>query len=267
MADHAVEDEEPLSLAEDFVSAARELSSETEVEAVLERICQLAMEYVPDCRHAAVSLAERRGRISTHGATDELPAEVDRIQYATGEGPCLEVMTSGTVVSVSDLQSDERWPTFARQVVDATNVRAMIAFRLYTEERNYGALNLYSTQPGAFDGAEDVARWGSIYAAHASLALEGARKQQNLRAALESRESISIAVGVLMANQKISRHQAFDILRRASQRMNVKLRDVADAIAGQDETITSAAIEELVADELVGAEREVEPSAEEEKGA
>lgn len=257
-------EEESLRLAEDFVAAARELGAEPDVESVLARICQLAQAYVPDCRHAAISLVERRSRISTHGATDELPAQVDRIQYDAGEGPCMEVISGPTVVSVTDLDTDGRWPTFARRVVAETGVRSMIVFRLFTDERTYGALNLYSTQPGTFDEADDVERWGAIYSAHASLALEAARKQQNLRAALASRESISIAVGVLMANENISRQRAFDILRRASQRMNVKLRDIADAIAGQDEVVTSTALQDLIAEELLFGDEEPH---EEQKGA
>lgn len=48
-----------------------------------------------------------------------------------------------------------------------------------------------------------------------------------LTEALESRDVIGQAKGILMASQGISVDEAFDILRRASQRLNVKLRDVA----------------------------------------
>lgn len=48
-----------------------------------------------------------------------------------------------------------------------------------------------------------------------------------LREALTSRDLIGQAKGILMASEGVSADEAFDILRRASQRMNVKLRDVA----------------------------------------
>lgn len=48
-----------------------------------------------------------------------------------------------------------------------------------------------------------------------------------LTEALESRDVIGQAKGILMASQGISADEAFNILRRASQRLNVKLRDVA----------------------------------------
>ncbi len=41
---------------------------------------------------------------------------------------------------------------------------------------------------------------------------------------------IGQAKGILMAEKDISADEAFDILRRASQRMNVKLREVAERI-------------------------------------
>ncbi len=54
-----------------------------------------------------------------------------------------------------------------------------------------------------------------------------------LRTALESRDVIGQAKGILMARQGISADEAFDLLRRASQRSNVKLRDVAaQVVAG-----------------------------------
>ncbi len=49
----------------------------------------------------------------------------------------------------------------------------------------------------------------------------------HLELALESRGVIERAKGVLIARQGCDQDQAFDILRRASQRLNRKLRDIA----------------------------------------
>lgn len=51
-----------------------------------------------------------------------------------------------------------------------------------------------------------------------------------LTQALESRDVIGQAKGILMARERCTSDEAFDILRRASQRMNTKLRDVAEQI-------------------------------------
>ena len=45
-----------------------------------------------------------------------------------------------------------------------------------------------------------------------------------------SRDVIGMAKGIVMAQQRVSDEQAFDLLRRASQRMNVKLRNLAQQV-------------------------------------
>ena len=48
-----------------------------------------------------------------------------------------------------------------------------------------------------------------------------------LERALESRDIIGQAKGILMARQRITADAAFALLVRASQRTNIKVRDVA----------------------------------------
>lgn len=56
-------------------------------------------------------------------------------------------------------------------------------------------------------------------------------KIANLTAALVTARRIGLAMGILMQARKISEHDAFGLLRAASQQENVKLRDVADRVA------------------------------------
>jgi hypothetical protein len=61
-----------------------------------------------------------------------------------------------------------------------------------------------------------------------AMALTAAREEAvNLRAAQESNRDIGVAIGILMARYLLTREQAFDALRIASQRSNAKLRDLA----------------------------------------
>ncbi len=101
-----------------------------------------------------------------------------------------------------------------------------------------GALNLYSTKPGAFDDT-DIAL-GSVFAAHAAVALSTALHDEQMEEALQSRDVIGQAKGILMAREGITADAAFDTLRRASQRLNVKLRDVADQVTHTGESPRSA---------------------------
>jgi hypothetical protein len=229
----------PFDVAEDFAGLARVLNGGGDLDETLERICSMVVERLPGECHAGVAILDPRRRLSTRGATDPLPPAVDRHQYETHEGPCLDVVDSLEMVTVPDLGGDRRWPQFAMRAVKDTGVRSMMSFRLFTTERVLGGLNLYSEVPGAFSSDSPAAHWGKVYAVHASLALAGARAQADLKAALESRETISVAIGLLMARENVSRQEAFDILRRASQRMNIKLRDVAAKVAGGEASVLS----------------------------
>ena len=53
---------------------------------------------------------------------------------------------------------------------------------------------------------------------------------EHLRQALASREVIGQAQGILIERERITADQAFDLLRRASQHLNVKLREVAQDV-------------------------------------
>ncbi len=85
-----------------------------------------------------------------------------------------------------------------------------------------GALNLYSTQPDAFDD-RDVAV-ATVFAAHAAVAWSTSQAIENLKAGMVTRQLIGQAVGLLMVRQDMSEADALDALRRASQRLNIKLR-------------------------------------------
>jgi AmiR/NasT family two-component response regulator len=56
-------------------------------------------------------------------------------------------------------------------------------------------------------------------------------RQTQFRVALDSRDVIGQAKGILMERRGLPADQAFDVLRRASQDLNVKLRDVAATLA------------------------------------
>jgi GAF domain-containing protein len=217
-----------VALAESFATVARALLAEPTVEDTLRTICTLAVETADGCEHAGVSLL--RGEVfETPASTGEVPRLVDLLQSETGEGPCVDAVRDHAAVHVDDLATDDRWPAFGPRAVDRTGVRSVLTCRLFVESDTIGALSLYSTQPRAFD--DDVVRYGVVFAAHAAIALSGAQRLEGQEMAIRSRDVIGQAKGILMARQGVSEDRAFDMLRRASQRLNVKLRDVAQRIA------------------------------------
>lgn len=104
----------------------------------------------------------------------------------------------------------------------------MLAFQLYVDGDNLGALNLYARSAGAFD--DESEHVGQLFAAHAALAYEGARKQAGLARSVASRQVIGQAQGILMERHKVTADQAFAMLVRVSQYSNTKLRDIAEQL-------------------------------------
>ncbi len=74
---------------------------------------------------------------------------------------------------------------------------------------------------------------GSVFAVHASVAMAAARREESLEQKAETRDVIGRAKGILMARSRVTDDEAFAMLKAASQRMNVKVRDVARHIAEQ----------------------------------
>ena len=66
-----------------------------------------------------------------------------------------------------------------------------------------GALNLYSGEPNAFDIDSENLALG--YATHVGLALSAIDKERNLRKAMDSREMIGQAMGILMERHRDDR--------------------------------------------------------------
>lgn len=217
-------------LANQFASVARALESEPTVEATLQRVVEIARLIVPGCHHAGITVL-RRGKPETPAATDEVSGEVDKVQYETGEGPCLSAIVEQHTFRTGDLLAETRWPKFSKPAVERTGVRSVLAYRLFTSEDTFGALNLFSRERDAFD--DDSVGVGTILAAHAALAFARAREREQisgLEQAVASNRAIGMAIGILMAIRRVGQDEAFDLLRTVSQRTNRKLREIADEV-------------------------------------
>lgn len=229
---------EELTELEDTISQiAVALFAPGTVEGTLQRIVELAQRAVDGCEAAGIMLLDA-GNISTLAASTELVVKVDQIQIDAGEGPCLDAAAQTTAFYANDLLDEQRWPTFAPAAV-AAGIRSVLAYSLSAERPS--VLNLYATLPAAF-GATDRAK-GQIFATLAGLALDSAQERAadaeiagNLTEALRTRELIGQAQGILMERERLTAEQAFAVLRRASQHLNVKLREVAETLVETGET-------------------------------
>jgi transcriptional regulator with GAF, ATPase, and Fis domain len=213
---------------ETFAEVARALLAEKDVQHTLQRIVDLAVETIDGCDFAGITFM-RDSTVSTPAATGDVPVRVDAIQYETGEGPCLDAIREHEVFVTGDLGAEARWPRFSHRAHDETGVTSMLCFRLFVDGDTLGALNLYSKAEDAFD--DDARAVGLVFAAHAAVALSSAMHDEQMDEALRSRDVIGQAKGILMAREGLTADQAFEMLRQASQRLNVKLRQLAEEIA------------------------------------
>lgn len=219
-------------IAAEFSGLAHQLAQHDAADGVLQAIVVHAKRSIPGTEDAAITVQRAEESYITVAATGELPGRVDAIQYQTGQGPCLAAIRDHHTFLVDDYRSDQRWPLFATRAVEETGVLSMLSHRLFLEEEEtIGALNLYSTKPDAFtDESLDVL---NLYATHAAVVLDAAKsriKSQHLERALASNRRIGMAIGILMSRYKLSAHDAFDVLRIASQNGHRKLSGVAEDV-------------------------------------
>ena len=226
---------EDMELAATFADVARVLLEEHDVDATLDRICQLAVKIITACDSAGISIAERT-RVTSRTRTDDIPRIVDDIQSETQQGPCVDAIKERETFVTGSLSAERRWPEFATRAYDETGIQSVLSVRLFASGDTMGALNLYSSRPDAFDD-HDVAL-ASVFAAHAAVAMATSLRAEQLEAKAATRDLIGMAKGIIVARQKVSEDEAFDILRRASQRMNVKLRELADRVVHPPEEPT-----------------------------
>jgi GAF domain-containing protein len=208
-----------------FADLARRLVGLRSVEETMAAIVHAAVE-VADCDHA--SLSHLRGQqLVSASSNDEVGELLDAVQTQTQEGPCLDAIRMGDVVVVNDLAGDTRYASYGPRAVEKTGVRSSLGVPLKDGRRTIGALNLFSDQLATFHGEPSQEALIAILAAHAAPALAAALYRQDMEAALKNRDLIGQAKGILMARLRLSDAAAFNLLVGASQRMNVKLTEVA----------------------------------------
>ncbi len=199
-----------------------------DLEETLGQIVSSAVATVPGVDAGSISMTQA-GRIETRHPTNDLVGKIDDRQSELHEGPCISALEdppeSGTVVA-DDLAGDDadRWPHFAPVAVEA-GYRALMSTQLSMAGGVRAALNLYSTTPGAFD--DEARTLAGLFGIQAALVLYGSQEAVHLQHAVDSRDLIGQAKGILMERFSVDDEAAFQMLVKSSQDTNVKLTAVA----------------------------------------
>ncbi len=169
----------------------------------------------------------------------------DGRQLQAQEGPSVDAFCTGAAVSTADVTTDLRWPALAR-LAGASPIRGVLAVPLGAADLT-GVLGLYSAEPHGFGPANR--RAAELLTAAVSGVLHNVAECEslqalaaNLRCALSSRAVIDQAKGVLMARFGVDAEGAFALLVTVSNRLNVKVRALAELVVeGHAEHLLAAA--------------------------
>ena len=230
---------ESSQVAGGLTELAASLLAVEDMNRALAHMAQIAVTVVPDGPSCGITVI-RNGRSVTEVYEGSVPAWVEEAQYERGDGPGLEAQRTGTVVVAQDLAAEDRWGDWPSVALEA-GVRGVYAHPLAADGEVLGALSLYAHEPNLFpDGVQRIA---AQFANPAALLLSGVLRRQSqsevisqLRAAMSTRAVIDQAIGIVMAQRRCGREEAFGILRRRSNESNVKLREVAANLVASFET-------------------------------
>lgn len=196
----------------------------------LDRVCLAVEDAIAGCDAVGVTIVlDDRPRTAAYTTATTL--EIDAVQYAVGDGPCLDAFRNRRENLVDLSVAEERWPMFTL-AAEQDDIKSLFAVPLVSGSQSFGAMNLYAFAVRAFDGADiTLVRLAASRAADAVAAvvqLVGARElAAQLESAMASRAVIEQAKGIIMGREGVDEGTAFEVLRRQSQDSNVKVRTVA----------------------------------------
>lgn len=202
---------------------ARSLHAEPDLKRTVQGIVTAVTNTVPGAEDAGVSLREGK-TLRTVAATSARIRQLNETEHVLQEGPCVEAEQMHRVYRIDDMVQETRWPRFAAAAIDA-GIHSMLGYRLFISGRTLGTLDLFSSEPDAFN--DDAERIGELFAAHAAIATIGSAEQAEWKTALNSRDVIGIAKGILMLREHLTDEEAFRLMITTSQNANIKIFDLA----------------------------------------
>ncbi|MEV5967043.1 ANTAR domain-containing protein [Kribbella sp. NPDC051952] len=226
-----------LELAQELAEIGR-LVDDDDVVTILNRFVSRVVLSVPECEEAAITVltSGTPDILARHHKTADAVAEPSRAALAAHlsatDGPLHETLLYAEPRHIGDLAADHRYPEFAAAAINA-GYRSCLLLPLPSAGTSAAAaFSLFSVKPDAFSSTSyDIVL---LFALNAGVAFDNVTLYDNstklieqLQAALHTRTIIGQAQGILMHRYEITSDIAFEVLKRASQDTNVKLRAVS----------------------------------------
>ena len=237
--------EERAALAAPLAQLAGLSVAGTDQHRLLGDVAVLLRDAVPAAGWASVTLGSPLE--PTLLGSDSTQAQAfDGHQLQAREGPSLDAYRSAVAVSTPDATTDPRWPALARLAAGRSPIRGVLAVPIDAAGLT-GVLTLYSPEPDSFGPASR--RAAELMATAITGVLHNAAECESLRAlaanlqrALSSRAVIDQAKGILMAGLGLDAEGAFARLVTVSNRLNVKVRVLAQLVVdGRADQLLAAA--------------------------
>jgi GAF domain-containing protein len=207
---------------------------DADADTVIAELAEHAAVEIPGAQYAGITVTRNGKHIETPAATHMYPMLLDKIQQRHQQGPCLTAAWEEKTIHVADLETDDRFPLYRQDALAETPIRSVMAFQLFIAGETMGALNVYAEEPHVFD--DESRNIGLVFAAHSSVAWNSARRDEQFKKALASRDVIGQAKGMIMERYGVDAVQAFDLLRKLSQDSNIPLIKVATELVADSQS-------------------------------
>lgn len=218
------------SLSCELVEVSR-LVDDDDVASVVDRLVKRAMRTIPGCEHVTVTVEIAGGKLETVCGNEIAALRHTPDEPSPWPGPILDAIRYREPRRVEDAETEQRWPGLRQRMRDA-GFRSCLALPLPAYRRPSVGCTLFSSLPNQF--TEHVMDLVLLFTLHAGATFDNAtlyddsrQLVDHLHTALATRDLIGQAKGVLMRNNSCSPDAAFELLRQASQRTNVKIRQLA----------------------------------------
>jgi GAF domain-containing protein len=176
---------------------------------------------------AGLMLSDSLQHLRTVAASDDRFAHLEDLQIRHQEGPCIEAFDTKELIGAPDLAQDHRWPLFGAAAVDR-GVRAVQASPLPYNQDAVGVVAVLSERARPWTPANELAllAFTDLAALLIASTLHGEEQSElagQLQGALNSRQVIEQAKGILMGTRGLSARSAYAELRSQARSQRRKL--------------------------------------------
>jgi GAF domain-containing protein len=180
---------------------------------------------------AGLMLADGEHHLRNAAVSDARVRHLEELQIRHQEGPCITAFDDKVLVGAEDLVSDPRWPSFGPAALER-GVRAVLASPIPYNQDAVGVVAVLSQERHPWSAEAELALLAFTDLAALLIASMMMSEQQTvlatqLQGALNSRAIIEQAKGVLIGQQGLSAHAAYEQIRAQARAERRKIAVVS----------------------------------------